>query len=87
MIRDGKVSGENITIYEAMNVVAQRGRIQALPAPVLLEFTRIEALAGVKRAKYNPYGSLVRPLLARLNGSTPGVRFQVDGWSLHQSST
>jgi oleate hydratase len=32
----------------------------------MLEFTRIETLAGVKRTKYNQYDSLVRPLLAWL---------------------
>jgi oleate hydratase len=40
---------------------------------VLLEFTRIETLAGVKRTKYNQYDSLVRPLLAWLE--TKGVHF------------
>jgi len=32
----------------------------------MLEFTRIETLAGVKRTKYNQYDSLVRPLVAWL---------------------
>ncbi|MEO8319669.1 MAG: oleate hydratase, partial [Bradyrhizobium sp.] len=39
----------------------------------MLEFTRIETLAGVKRTKYNQYDSLVRPLVAWLE--TNGVHF------------
>src|ERR1700685_3919801 len=39
----------------------------------MLEFTRIETLAGVKRTKYNQYDSLVRPLLTWLE--TKGVHF------------
>jgi oleate hydratase len=42
----------------------------------MLEFTRIETLAGVKRTKYNQYDSLVRPLLTWLE--TKGVRFIKD---------
>jgi len=39
----------------------------------MLEFTRIETLAGVKRTIYNQYDSLVRPLVHWLE--TRGVRF------------
>ncbi len=39
----------------------------------MLEFPRIETLAGVKRTKYNQYDSLVRPLLAWLE--TKGAHF------------
>jgi len=39
----------------------------------MLEFTRIETLAGVKRTKYNQYDSLVRPLLTWLENN--GVHF------------
>jgi oleate hydratase len=39
----------------------------------MLEFTRIETLAGVKRTKYNQYDSLVRPLLTWLDAK--GVHF------------
>jgi oleate hydratase len=39
----------------------------------MLEFTRIETLAGVKRTKYNQYDSLVRPLLTWLENK--GVHF------------
>ncbi|QPC91626.1 oleate hydratase [Mesorhizobium sp. INR15] len=39
----------------------------------MLEFTRIETLAGVKRTVYNQYDSLVRPLLGWLEGQ--GVNF------------
>jgi oleate hydratase len=42
----------------------------------MLEFTRIETLAGVKRTKYNQYDSLVRPLLTWLE--TEGVHFIKD---------
>ena len=42
----------------------------------MLEFTRIETLAGVKRTKYNQYDSLVRPLAAWLE--TKGVNFIKD---------
>jgi oleate hydratase len=42
----------------------------------MLEFTRIETLAGVKRTKYNQYDSLVRPLVAWLE--TKGVNFIKD---------
>ena len=42
----------------------------------MLEFTRIETLAGVKRTKYNQYDSLVRPLLAWLEAN--GVHFIQD---------
>ena len=42
----------------------------------MLEFTRIETLAGVKRTKYNQYDSLVRPLLAWLEAK--GVNFVKD---------
>ena len=42
----------------------------------MLEFTRIETLAGVKRTKYNQYDSLVRPLLAWLEAN--GVHFVRD---------
>ena len=40
------------------------------------EFSRIETLAGVKRTVYNQYDSLVRPLVAWLQGQ--GVRFEAD---------
>ena len=39
----------------------------------MLEFTRIETLAGVKRTRYNQFDSLVRPLLAWLEAR--GVHF------------
>jgi oleate hydratase len=42
----------------------------------MLEFTRIETLAGVKRTRYNQYDSLVRPLLAWLEAK--GVNFIKD---------
>jgi oleate hydratase len=42
----------------------------------MLEFTRIETLAGVKRTKYNQYDSLVRPLLTWLEAK--GVHFIKD---------
>jgi oleate hydratase len=42
----------------------------------MLEFTRIETLAGVKRTKYNQYDYLVRPLLAWLEQK--GVHFIKD---------
>ena len=42
----------------------------------MLEFTRIETLAGVKRTKYNQYDSLVRPLLTWLEAT--GVHFFKD---------
>jgi len=42
----------------------------------LLEFSRIETLAGVKRTVYNQYDSLVRPLEAWLRGQ--GVHFLND---------
>jgi oleate hydratase len=42
----------------------------------MLEFTRIETLAGVKRTKYNQYDSLVRPLLTWLENK--GVQFIKD---------
>ncbi|CAL4869412.1 Oleate hydratase (plasmid) [Asticcacaulis sp. MM231] len=40
----------------------------------MLEFTRIETLAGVKRTVYNQYDSMVRPLVRWLEGQ--GVHFQ-----------
>jgi oleate hydratase len=42
----------------------------------MLEFARIETLAGVKRTRYNQYDSLVRPLLAWLEAK--GVNFIKD---------
>lgn len=42
----------------------------------VLEFSRIETLAGVKRTIYNQYDSLVRPLQAWL--SAQGVKFVLD---------
>ena len=42
----------------------------------MLEFSRIETLAGVKRTIYNQYDSLVRPLQTWL--ATQGVRFVTD---------
>jgi oleate hydratase len=42
----------------------------------MLEFTRIETLAGIKRTKYNQYDSLVQPLLAWLEAK--GVRLVKD---------
>ena len=42
----------------------------------MLEFSRIETLAGVKRTVYNQYDSLVRPLQRWLESQ--GVRFVVD---------
>jgi oleate hydratase len=42
----------------------------------MLEFTRIETLAGVKRTIYNQYDSLVRPLQSWLTAQ--GVQFIVD---------
>ena len=42
----------------------------------MLEFSRIETLAGVKRTVYNQYDSLVRPLQSWLESR--GVRFVVD---------
>ena len=42
----------------------------------MLEFSRIETLAGVKRTIYNQYDSLVRPLQSWLE--TQGVRFVTD---------
>ena len=42
----------------------------------LLEFNRIETLAGVKRTIYNQYDSLVRPLQSWLTDK--GVRFELD---------
>ena len=42
----------------------------------MLEFTRIETLAGVKRTIYNQYDSFVRPLVSWLEGQ--GVRFNAN---------
>ncbi len=42
----------------------------------MLEFSRIETLAGVKRTIYNQYDSLVRPLQTWLG--TKGVQFRTD---------
>ena len=41
----------------------------------MIEFSRIETLAGVKRTVYNQYDSFVRPLQAWLAGR--GVRFEI----------
>lgn len=44
----------------------------------MMEFPRIETLAGVKRSVYNQYDSLVRPLQAWLEAR--GVRFMRECW-------
>src|SRR2546427_1303655 len=43
---------------------------------LVLEFSRIETLGGVKRTVFNQYDSLVRPLQAWLEGQ--GVHFVMD---------
>jgi myosin-crossreactive antigen len=80
MIRDGSLPGGNISVLEAAPI--QGGSLDGAVEfkryllRFMLEFSRIETLAGVKRTIYNQYDSLVLPSQAWLEAQ--GVHFVTD---------